>query len=180
MTQTPYDPFNRRRTTLRMIFFLIIVGTIPFYVVGFLLWATAPSGQSRNGGETSIVTNTPIGADATATNTLPPLPTQFPTRTPIGGGINPTPPQFVIPTSVFPTVVATNIPLPTATDFIIPTSTQAPTLTPIPSETPIPTLTFTAIPTETPLPPPSDTPTPTATEDTGEAESMGVITDDTE
>lgn len=157
----------RRQRNIRIILFMIILMTTPFYCVGFFLWGTArPRGATAN--PTAIVTNTPIGADITAT-------VGFPTVTPIGltpsllSPLQPTPLQFV-PINRPPTNI------PSATPYlvpIIPTDTLAPTLTLIPSFTPVPTSlplpsftpppTFTPIPTNTDVPvviPPTDTPLP--------------------
>lgn len=141
----------RRQRNIRIILFVIILMTTPFYCVGFFLWGTA---QSRNStaNPTAIITNTPIGADVTAT-------VGFPTVTPFGltpsllSPLQPTPLQF-IPIPRQPTTI------PSATPFlvpIIPTDTLAPTLTLLPSATPLPT--NTPLPTFTP--PPTDTPLPT-------------------
>lgn len=162
MRDNAYDPFERRRTTLRIIFFLIIVGTVPFYIGGFVLWGTAPA--NGRGGQTPIATITPVGADNSATPSPIASWTPQPTRTPVASIVPP--PQFVVPTSAFPTAIPTQPP-PTETPFIPPTPTDAPTLTPIPSPTPIPPATDTPLPppTDTPLPPPTatTTATPTAT-----------------
>jgi hypothetical protein len=149
MRGSPYDApqSDRRRTVLRSVFFFIIVGTLPFYLLGFILWGTAPDNSQRN--ITPIVsTQTPIGGDVTPT-TPPATWTPRPTNTPLSG-LGPTPGQFIPP--VIPTQ------FPTLTPFVvIPTGTPAPTLTPFPTNTPLP------LPTETPLPLPSDTPRPQPT-----------------
>jgi hypothetical protein len=158
---------NRQRN-IRIVLFVIILMTLPFYCIGFFLWGTARPRGAAN--PTAVITNTPIGSDITAT-------VAFPTFTPIGltpsllSPLQPTPLQFV-PINRPPTVF---IP-PTATPYlvpIIPTDTLAPTLTLIPSGTPYPTdtpqpsftppPTFTPVPTNTDVPvviPPSDTPLP--------------------
>ena len=147
---------------LRVVLFIIILATLPFYCLGFVLWGAAPAGVSS--------------ARATSTPTLPPV-TRSPTLTftpspTIGFGplftatslspLQPTPRQFFPPGGVNPIA-----PLPTLspTPFIvIPTSTPAPTLTPFPSDTPIPQATDTTVPifpTDTTVPfdnnpPPAD------------------------
>ncbi len=157
----------RRQRNIRIILFVIILMTTPFYCVGFFLWGTARPGGTL-GTPTPVLTNTPIGGDVTATSA-------FPTVTPFGltpsllSPLQPTPLQF-IPIPRQPTVF---IP-PTATPYlvpIIPTDTLAPTLTLIPSATPFPTdvplPSFTPPPTFTPtntdvpvVVPPTDTPLP--------------------
>ncbi len=161
------ESVDRRRTIIRTILFLIILGTIPFYLLGFWLWGTAPDPESDPVITEIVVTNTPIGGDITPSPTVP-TSTLFPTST-LPSQSNPTPFQFIPPTSF--------IAPPTATLFI-PSSTPAPTLTPvIPTDIPAPTqadlpppfLTATAqgpsdngsgFPSATPLLPPSDTPAP--------------------
>ncbi|MFW5691922.1 MAG: hypothetical protein ACOCX3_01075 [Chloroflexota bacterium] len=159
MREPSYDPYAQRRTVIRAVLFFVIVGTLPFYVLGFVLWGTAPQANAENQTQEPLPTNTPIGQGATATNTLFPTFTPRPTRTtqPLG----PTPGQFIPP--VIPTVV-----IPTSTPFVFPTSTPAPSLTPFPSSTPLPTNTplpsatplptNSPVPSPTPLPPPTDTP----------------------
>jgi hypothetical protein len=157
----------RRQRNMRIILFVIILMTTPFYCLGFLLWGTAQP-RAAVGIPTAIITNTPIGGDVTATSA-------FPTVTPFGltpsllSPLQPTPLQF-IPIPHQPTVF---IP-PTSTPYlvpIIPTDTLAPTLTLIPSSAPLPTMTpqpsftppptFTPAPTDTPqVAPPTDTPLP--------------------
>lgn len=158
-----------QRRSLRIILFIIILATLPFYCVGIVLWVSAPAAPQRVLGP--------------STSTLPPLTRQVTVNpppgivaspSPLGGFVTVTrsplintPGQFVPP--VLPPVVplatrflsATPPPLvitATVPGIIIPT--LAPTLTPIPSLTPVP-LTDTPIPpppTNTPIPPP---PTPT-------------------
>lgn len=148
------QPFTRRRQLLRTVLFLIILGTIPFYCLGFWLWGTSPA--SRTPRETGVPTATwtPIGFDSRSTPITAPSVTPFMTSTFISP-LQPTPIQFnPVPTVFIPPTSF----IPTSTAVIIPTSTQAPTLTPIPTDTPLPT--NTPIPSETPLPPASDTPLP--------------------
>ncbi len=159
----------RRQRNIRIVLFVIILMTTPFYCIGFLLWGTAqPRGAVTT--PTALVTNTPIGNDITATVGIPSL-TPFGLTPSLLSPLQPTPLQFV-PINRPPTVF---IP-PTATPYlvpIIPTDTLAPTLTLIPSGTPYPTDTpqpsFTPPPTATTAPtntdvpvvaPPSDTPLP--------------------
>ena len=145
----------RRQRNMRIVLFVIILMTTPFYCIGFVLWGTArPSGATTR--PTAAVSNTPIGGDVTAT-------VGFPTVTPFGltpsllSPLQPTPLQFIPiprqPTSFIP---------PTDTPFlvpIIPTDTLAPTLTLIPSATPFPTAT--SQPSFTPAPTNTDAPVPT-------------------
>ncbi len=89
------EAIEKRRRIIRIILFVIIFGTTPFYCVGFLLWGTAKPRGATVG--TPLVTNTPIGNGVIVTNTL------FPTLTPIVGtptGISPllpTPLQYFPP-----------------------------------------------------------------------------------
>ena len=159
---------EQRRRNLRIVLFVIILATLPFYCAGILLWGTAP--------------RTPTAADLTATSTFTPLPT-IPSQTPIpsitplsmsatpfGGPLLPTPGQYnpgqiatrylsptpyILPTDPFipqPTAAPTLTPYPQATQPPPPTQTNAP---PPPTQTDIP-----PAPTleEPALPPPSDTP----------------------
>ena len=152
------DAVARRARNIRIVLFIVILGTLPLYCAGFFLWGTA---RPRSAGVPLAATNTPIGSDVTATVGLP-------TVTPLGltpsllSPLQPTPLQFN-PINR-PTVFAP----PTATPFlvpIIPTDTLAPTLTLIPSFTPLPTETpfpsVTPPPTESPaVAPPTQTPLP--------------------
>jgi hypothetical protein len=153
---------ERRRRSLRIALFSIILGTLPLYCLGFLLWLTAPQVDRPIATATTTLRAPTSEAGAsltpllTATQGLPATPTQgFPTSS--------------FPTSIFP---PTAILPPTLTQPIfLPTLTAAPTLTNAPTATPItPTLTFTPITptlTNTPLPIPTDTPiTPTLTPET--------------
>ncbi len=145
------EALERRRRNIRIILFIIIGATLPFYCAGFLLWGTAPRASTR---DLATATFTPIGGNLTATNTRPPTNTPlFRTSTP-GSPLGPTPLQFIPPT---------RIPA-TATSVFIPTSTLAPTLTPYPTDIPQPTNTPVPAPTNTPIPLPSDTPVPTNTD----------------
>lgn len=156
----PYDlnpqRGSRRQTLLRTIFFLIILGTLPFYLLGFILWGTAPDRSAQTVLRTPTPTHTPIGGEAITATDPPATWTPRPTFTP--GGLGPTPGQF-IPPPVVPTRFLSPTPM------FIPTSTDAPTLTPFPTNTPVPLPTSTPLPppTNTPLPPPTNTPAPLPT-----------------
>lgn len=146
---------ERRRQILRVVLLVLILGTVPFYCLGFLLLATAPD-RSRE--ETTLIpaTFTSIGGGGlivSATSQFPTLSTTidtFPTLLPTPIQYNPP----VIPATVF-------FPSPTVVIFI-PTSTLAPSLTFPPSQTPVPTETvFIPPPTDTNAPPqPTDTSIP--------------------
>lgn len=159
-----------KRRTLRIILFIIILATLPFYCVGIFLWVSAPQGQT-------------VRTLAPSTNTLPPLTRQATNTASIGGPTSlpgfvtstfsplfPTPPQFIAPTIIIPPtrIIATLPPLiVTATQpgLIIPT--LAPTLTPIPSNTPV-------LPTNTPIPP-IDTPLPPPTLGIFDTDGDGIL-----
>jgi hypothetical protein len=159
------ESIERRRRTLRIIFMGIIVLTVPFYCVGFFLWATAPSQGATNRLTPTI---TPIDQTLRPTTTLLPTSAALATMTAAGGTLRPTPGQYIPPI-----IVTAAFSSPTPGSVFIPTSTTAPSLTPFPSSTPFifptPTTapllpTFTPIPifpTNTPQPPPptnTDTP----------------------
>lgn len=157
MSQADIEIIERRRTFIRVGLFFVIIGTMPFYLLGFILWGTTPDKRAPQAVPTSQATpirntetNTPF-----PTNTFAALPTLLP--------LGPTPGQFIPP----PVIVRTNTPIP---PVFIPTSTLAPTITPFPTNTPLPTNTdvitiptFTPIPTSTPFPTATDTLFPTAT-----------------
>ncbi len=162
MSQSDIEIVARRRTMIRVGLFFVIIGTLPCYLLGFILWGTSPDRQAA-----TQATFTPqvTAIFGTATNTSPATLTLLPVSTlsPLG----PTPGQFIPPRII----VRTNTPPP----VFIPPATAAPTLTPFPSNTPFPTNTdlpviptFTPAPTETPIPtatdvillPPTDTPIP--------------------
>jgi hypothetical protein len=172
MAYQAVESVERRRRILRIVLFLIILSTMPFYCAGFLLWGTAGVRVSTT--ETPLFTNTPIGGDRTPTGlpTLTPLrltvtigiplqptPLQFNPGFPGSGGNVPTQPIFIQPTAVF---IPTSTLAPTLTPF--PTNTQPPppTLAPLPTDPPLPTNTPEPLPTEAPLPtdepPPADAP----------------------
>ncbi len=150
---------ERRRRTLRIVLFAIILATLPCYCAGFLLWATAPQRGAAGippARGTPTATFTPQAANATRTppQVITPLPL---TGTPFSP-IQPTPGQF------FPPAVTRIL---SPTPFIFPTLTLAPTLTPFPTRAPPTETPFVfpsptpALPTETPLPAlPSATPLP--------------------
>ncbi|HEX2905226.1 MAG TPA: hypothetical protein VHO69_00090 [Phototrophicaceae bacterium] len=150
-----YQPVGQRRRILRIVLFVIILGTLPFYCLGTALLVTAPRNNSAR--QTSVPatmtpiqnvrpTNTPfptLGVRATVTQFSPLKPTPLQYNPGSGIPIYPTATPFYVPP---PTVV------------IIPTNTTAPTLTPLPTQVPP---TWTLLPTWTPLP--TDPPLPTAT-----------------
>ncbi len=147
---------ERRRRNLRISLFVIILGTLPLYCLGFLLWGTAPQRIVR--------TPTPESITQPPTFTVSPTNVQFATLTPfptVGFVVPPTSQPFQPPVIIPPTSVQI---FPTATFFNFPTSTNAPTLTPFPTITPFPTDTPLPIPSDTPIPPPSDTPIPVYTD----------------
>ncbi|MBC7810448.1 MAG: hypothetical protein H7175_04840 [Burkholderiales bacterium] len=109
-----------RQRRVRTILLTVILITIPFYCVGFVLWASAPQ-QNRppTTATTAPSTNTPVNSgSATATN----VPGE-PSLTPItGGGITTVPITLNPPTSSFPS----------PTRFITATATRLMTFTPAP------------------------------------------------
>lgn len=137
-----------RRRTLRSIFIFIIIITLPFYCLGFLLWGTTPR---------------PVAATPAPSATPGILPTaDTATNTP-SGPASITPFTFAPGTSApFPTSVPfTSIPVtrflsPTPTFNVLPTATPLPTNPPAPTNPPPPPSVF----TEPPLLPASDTPGP--------------------
>lgn len=157
---------------LRSVLLMIIIGTFPFYCLGFALWGTAPDPQARSQAQTATITAltgepswTPIGGDLTQTPTLTLIvPGVATTVSPLG----PTPFQFVPPTSApatwTPIIIAppTAAPTLTLTSTWTPPPTSTPTLTQPPLPTATPTLTSTPTPTATEfiLLPPTDTPEP--------------------
>jgi hypothetical protein len=147
----------RRNRFYRNIFLGIILFTLPFYCLGFVLWGMAPRGETE---EEITATNTIIG-EGEETDTPEFTRTIIVTRTVIST-LPPTPGQFnPIPTSFLPPTVIT---IPPAT--FAPTLTFAPTNTTIPTNTwtliPPPTNTF--VPTNTTIPPTPIPPTNTPTE----------------
>ncbi len=155
---------ERRRRNLRIVLFIIIVATLPFYCAGIILLGTAPqrSPIQRTATVTRGETQTAPTATIQVFPSITPLSQGFPTQ-----ALPPTPGQFIPPT-VGQVLPPTSI-LPTATFWVFPTSTTAPTLTPFPTETPFPTDPPPTDPppaTDTPLPFPTDPPPviPTETE----------------
>lgn len=149
---------ERRRRNLRIVFFGIIVATLPFYCAGLLLWGSSP--QRNRPAATTLPASTVVLTVTTALPTFTPFGqgvTIPPTVTSIFGG-NPT--SILFPTQ--PTVILPPPVVPTATAFIFPTLTPAPTLTPPPTFTSIPLPTDTTIPiaTDTIVPFPTDPPPP--------------------
>lgn len=142
----------KRQRNIRIVLFIIILMTTPFYCIGFLLWGTAQPRAST----IPTATTTPIGANVTPTVGLPTV-TRIGLTPSLLSPLQPTPIQFV-PINRPPTVF---IP-PTETPYlvpVIPVDTLAPTLTLIPSATPFPT----DAPLPTFTPPPTFTPVPTNT-----------------
>lgn len=137
---TSFTTGIRRKQNLRLVLFVIILATLPFYCAGIFLWGTAP----QNAGQ-----RTPTGS-ATVRATV----TALATRTPIGfatipGGFPTSGPLPNTPGNWFPPVQPTFGGFATAT-FVYPaSSTPAPTLTPpvIP-----PTATLFPAASDTPLP----------------------------
>ena len=149
MTQ-PFSSGESRRRNLRIILFVIILATLPFYCIGFVLWGTAP----QNPGQVAA-TSTPTLPPNTLEATITPTPNLTPSVTPTtdDGPLLPTPTQSIInPPPVLPTRFLSPTP------EIQPTVLM-PTRTPLPSLTPIPPPTDTVIPF---FPTDTDTPTPTA------------------
>mgnify|MGYP006277002903 CR=1 FL=1 len=134
---------GENRTLLRAILLLVIVGTIPFYICGIVLWGVsrdpnAPTATPSEAPEQPTSTWTPLGLDSNDDpDNARPSPTPLdglpPTFTPFVP-IDPTPGQFF---PLVPTAFPTNPP----PVVIPPTDTPVPTFTPIPSDTPTPTST---------------------------------------
>lgn len=161
-----FTDIERQRRILRVVLFVIIVGTLPFYCAGFLLLGT--SGQVRQRDTTPLPTSTLF---QNARPTLTPFPTlRLAVTVTQLSPLRPTPRQFnpgipIVPTS--PPIII--VP---PTQVIIPTNTFAPTLTPFPTQVPPtepPPATWTPLPTE--VPPTAEPPTaepPTAEPPTAE------------
>lgn len=117
MEQTSYKVARLRRTLV-----IIILATIPFYLLGFIaLWVADASRNTQTPTPTLNVIYVTATSQPTATN-LPP--TKYPTHTPTNTAtITPTPTETPIPTDT-----ATIAPTDTATD--IPTTAVPPTDTP--------------------------------------------------
>lgn len=166
---------EQRRRNLRIVLFVIIVATLPFYCAGILLIGTAPQ-NTASAGASRTPTFTPIARTVTVTVTVRPSNTPFGLTATQLSPLLPTPGQFQPVATRF--LSPTPFVLPTT--FVLPTSTNAPTLTPYPTNPPAPTNippTWTPIPTLQPLPtqappptefilptdvlaPPTDTPAP--------------------
>lgn len=109
------------KTLLRGVLFLIILGTLPFYVIGFIVLASNNATRADDENINTPTTETPLGADVTLSPTVTVSPTRNLTAT-LPSDLRPTPPNFIPPT---------RLPFSTATfpPVIIPTDTPAPTLT---------------------------------------------------
>lgn len=159
MDYQDYRSIERQRRILRIVLFVIILGTLPFYCAGFLLLGT--SGPQRAGNNTPLPSVTPL-QNAVRTTTPLPTPRLVLTVTQLSP-LRPTPLQFnpipgvpVVPTSPIVIIPPT---------VYIPPNTLAPTLTPFPTQVPPtapPTATETPLPTDIPLP--TDVPTEIPTE----------------
>lgn len=134
-------PIESRRRNLRIVLMVIIMGTIPLYVIGLMLWGTAPAQNApvftQAPGLTlttsqALVTNTPAPATS---------PTVPPATVPIFG------PTSAIIDPQQPTRSLSPTPF-------IPTATFAPTLTPYPTQTLPPSASPTTLffPTDTVVP----------------------------
>lgn len=173
-----FESTDGSRRNLRIALFAIILLTLPFYCIGFVLWSVAP--QSPGAAlATRTPTLTPPVLDPTntseATVTLPPfvtptgvsplLPTPIQFNTPGGGGGIPNP--IFPPTATQPIFIPSSTPAPTLT-FVPPPPTNTPipppTSTPLPTNTPVPQPTV-EVPTSTTIPFPTDTETPTPTDE---------------
>src|SRR5262245_21203193 len=119
-----FESVERRRRLLRTVLFLIILGTLPFYCLGFWLWGTSPA-RGAIQTETPTSTWTRIDSNTTLPRTLQPTMAPLFSQTTLSP-LLPTPGQFI---PVFPTQPPVFIPTSTQPPVIIPTSTIAPTLT---------------------------------------------------
>ncbi len=130
---------EKRRRNLRIILFVIILGTLPLYCLGFILWGTSPITRGFSTPTSPPVTaGFIIEATATPNQQLPSLtPFTFPTQ------------DVILPPSPYFPPAVTRFLSPTATFYIFPSATNAPTLT------------LTSVPpSATPIPLPSSTPHP--------------------
>lgn len=177
----PAPLIDTGRRNLRIVLFLVILATLPFYCVGFLLIGLP---QDQRGTPTPTSTGTLPAAERTATPTL--LPTAIPlvSATPISP-LLPTPGQFTPGGGAPPVFIPSPTPIfifPSPTIPFIPPPTAAPTLTPFPTITPLPQATATTVPFF-----PTDTETPTTAPvedsvlppDTGGDTSPGGANEDT-
>jgi hypothetical protein len=177
-----FESADGSRRNLRIALFAIILLTLPFYCIGFVLWSVAPqSPGAALATRTPTLTLTPSTLEPSdtpgVTLTLPPF------VTPTGvSPLLPTPIQFNTPGLLTPILPPTSLP-PTV---FIPPPTIAPTLTfvpPPPTNTPVPpTITpipptntsapppTVELPTSTTLPFPTETETPTPTDEMFSAE----------
>ncbi len=143
-------PKNRRldKRTLRTIALLIIVGTLPFYLIGGGLWLSAPrpTPTPRPGLQPTLTREGVISTPLTPANTENPLTPTVQNNQPTFSAFTPgtIPPSITVPPTRF-------IPL-TPT----PTSAVTNTFTPEPATNVPPTAP--AIPTSPPLLPATDTP----------------------
>src|SRR5690242_12484137 len=83
----------RRQRNIRIVLFVIILMTTPFYCIGFLLWGTAQP-RSPVATPTVATTNTPIGGNITPTVGQPSI-TPFGLTPSLLSPLQPTPLQFV-------------------------------------------------------------------------------------
>lgn len=144
MRRSPQEAIDRRRNTLRGVFFMTILATLPLYLLGFYWWGTAPDPHRKTATPTEEeITMTPI--EGVPTNTL--MPTWTPRATSTSAPLGPTPYQYVPPPTSPPT------------SAFIPSATIGPSLTPFPTDTSAPPPSV----TPTVYIPPSVTPVPTAT-----------------
>jgi hypothetical protein len=167
------DALIRRRNFLRITLMVVIIGTLPFYCIGFFLWGNAPQSQVIDGTTTATATQSSGGGvtDGSPTSALTAswTPLALVTNTAL-------PPLFATPTQFFPPVFPTLGGFPTATFVFIPTSTPAPTLTFAPTNPPPPTNTQPPLPlptftwTWTPIVFPTDTDEPLPTPEPPTAE----------
>jgi len=169
---------DQSRGCIRSILVTIIIGTIPFYLLGIVVWLTPgadrPAATSQpdlvntsdagdsgdSGGSDGNPTWTPIDLDDIVTVRPSTGTVTFVTGQPTSILSSPQPTIVVFtstPTRDFVPIVPTSAPvLPTATLTRTPTST--PTLTN--TVPPAPTFPNTPLPTAAPLLPPTDTPAP--------------------
>lgn len=121
-----FPPAERSQRNIRIVLFIIILATLPFYCIGFFLWGTAPAATVR-ATATPTLTFTPLAVDetplATATDGPPVLVTATvtgeplqPTPNPIIPGIPVNPTRFLSPTPFGVTPII--IPTVTPTEFV--------------------------------------------------------------
>ena len=163
---------NRKRENLRTILIFIILGTIPCYLLGVIIWAfTPPTTDDADVAPPTATRETRSGLPTIANpdTELTLTPRASATHTPRSGlptidGSDPRPTQGRVATRI----PAANTPIPIIPTQIIPPS-NTPFIAPAPSNTPFvlpPTLTLTpqtpptATATTQILLPPTDTPAP--------------------